>query len=120
MSILFLRAPDWSPKKQLAFDLFTQQAKTNRPFKFQKRSQHYIRVHNETLSVAPPGARSQRRLFVCRNPQLRHTQLQPALLRLSAMIPSTSGAVLLNDYSERFAIQVCSIQAVRSLFKAWH
>jgi hypothetical protein len=32
--------------------LVSQQAETNRPFQFQKRSQLFIRTHNETLSIA--------------------------------------------------------------------
>jgi hypothetical protein len=28
-------------------------ASTNRPFEFHKRRQHFIRVHNEPLSVVP-------------------------------------------------------------------
>src|SRR5437762_10333985 len=54
-------------------------------FEFQKRSQFFIRTHNQTLSVVT--------MCVCnpdsspiRNQRLRGNQLQPALLRLSAII----------------------------------
>jgi hypothetical protein len=36
---------------QSAFGLFTQQAKTNRPFQFQERSHLFVGVHNEALTV---------------------------------------------------------------------
>jgi hypothetical protein len=35
----------------VSLNLFSQQAKTNRPFQFQKRSQLFIRTHNEALNV---------------------------------------------------------------------
>jgi len=51
-----------------------------------KRRQLFIGTHNETLSVRR-DVRLQRRLFDRKNPLLRtQPQLQPALLRLSAMI----------------------------------
>ena len=61
----------------------------NRPLQFNKRSQLFVGAHNETLSVAA--------MCVCnpnRSPveSIAETQpkLQPALLRLSAMISDTS------------------------------
>jgi hypothetical protein len=45
------KPPLQDPETRSAFDLFSQQMDTNRPFQFQKRSQLFIRVHNETFSV---------------------------------------------------------------------
>jgi hypothetical protein len=38
-------------------------------------------------------------------------KLQPALLRLAAMISNTSTPPLFTDYSGRFSVRVCSLQA---------
>jgi hypothetical protein len=57
----------------------------NRRFEFQKRSQFFVGVHNETLPVAAMRVSNPvvRPLESMANTQ---PQLQPALLRLSAMI----------------------------------
>jgi hypothetical protein len=47
-------------------------ASANDRFQFQKRSQLFIRSHNETLSVAPMRIHYER-LFVHWNPRLRHS-----------------------------------------------
>jgi hypothetical protein len=47
--------------------------------------QRFIRTHNETLSVTAI-VHQQSRLFVPENQGLKQPQLQPALLRLPAMI----------------------------------
>jgi len=53
---------------------------SNRRFKFEKRSQLLIRAHNEPLSAVA--------MRVCCKvtPPQTHAKLQPALLRLSAII----------------------------------
>jgi hypothetical protein len=60
-------------------------ASANRRFQFQKRGQLFIRVHNETLSIAAMCVgdpdRSASQSIADAQPQL-----QPALLRLSAII----------------------------------
>ena len=65
-------------------NLWTDSA--NRRFEFNKRSQLFIRVYNEAFPVIR-DARQQRRVFALRNSRLiRSPKLQPALLRLSAVI----------------------------------
>jgi hypothetical protein len=56
---------------------------SNHRFKFQKRSQLCVRSHNEPLSVVAMRVRNVRPLESTAETQ---PQLQPALLRLSAMI----------------------------------
>jgi hypothetical protein len=63
----------------------------NRRFQFQKRSQLFIGMHNETLSRRR-DVRQQPILFAPRESLLRHSsQLQPDLLRLSAMVSQYFG-----------------------------
>jgi hypothetical protein len=57
----------------------------NRRFNFHKRSQLFIRVHNETLSVAAMCTGNEDRSSVAIH-SCDTAQLQPALLRLSAII----------------------------------
>src|SRR4051812_16169698 len=80
------KAPDCSGKDPLA-DLFvcsTQEVSPNRGFQFQKRCQVFIRVHNETFSLPTCVCNPDR----CPAESLAATypQLNPALLRLSAML----------------------------------
>jgi len=77
--------PNEVQPRKVSLNFFSQKAGTNRPFQFQKRSQLFIRTHNETLCVVA--------MRVCnpdRSPleSIAETQrqLQPALLRLSAVI----------------------------------
>jgi hypothetical protein len=44
--------PNEVQPRKVSLNFFSQQADTNRPFQFQKRSELFIRPHNETLSVA--------------------------------------------------------------------
>jgi hypothetical protein len=50
-----------SGKTESVFNVFTQQAKTNRPFQFQEGIELVIRVHDEALTVAPVGVRNEDR-----------------------------------------------------------
>ena len=43
--------PNEVQPRKVSLNFFSQKAGTNRPFQFQKRSQLFIRTHNETLSI---------------------------------------------------------------------
>src|SRR6266487_5054762 len=60
---------------------------SNRRFEFQKRAQLFIHTHDETFSAAAMRV-CNGRLFAVGSTVVTQPQLQPALLRLSAMIPS--------------------------------
>jgi hypothetical protein len=65
--------------------LFAPQLDTNRALQFHKRSQQFVSVHNETLSIAAMGVNNPDRSPLESTADTQ-PQLQPALLRLSAMI----------------------------------
>jgi hypothetical protein len=77
-----------------SLNLFSQQVDTNRPFQFEKRSELVIGTHNETLAIAAMRVRIE---IGCPSESTAETQpqLQPALLRLSAMISQDFIAVCL-------------------------
>ena len=73
----------------------------NRYFQFHKRGQHFIGTHDETLSVAVRVHNLVGRLNLATTSLIRPDQI-----------------VALGNFancSERFAVRLCSLQAVRSL-----
>jgi hypothetical protein len=66
-------------------NLFSKNVDTNRPFKFQKRSQLFIGTHNEALAVAVMRV-IQSRSFARWNQSLRHS-LPVRLLHIRALRP---------------------------------
>jgi len=81
-------------KTHLLVKIKSPQARSRR-FQLQKCSQLFIRTHNETLSAAAMRVSNPDRSPLRIKGLTRSPQLQPALLRLSAMISQDFSAGLL-------------------------
>jgi hypothetical protein len=62
----------------------------NRRLQFQRCSEHFIGVHNEPPSVGAMRVSAIQSVRPLKSTVATQPQFQPALMRLSAMIPNTS------------------------------